>query len=705
MVAKKHFFKEWTFVCLILGSFLCMGQSCQKDCDNGTSEWEEAWESSGHADSTAEAFNHWNEDDPAEIPTSCAKCHSADGFLDFVGADGTEAGVVDNPAPIGTVISCEVCHNSESQDSVTFPSGVVIEDLGKEGICMTCHQGRKSTADVDSAIADAAVEDDDTVNEEIGFQNIHYYAAGATLNGSVVMGGYQYDGNTYDAKLNHVAGYDTCTDCHDKHTLKIKVEECSTCHTNVASEDDLHDIRFFGSLNVDYDGDGNITEGIYYELTDMQEKLYDAIQAYASDVAGLDIVYDAHSYPYFFGDTNGNGEADEDESGYSAFTPRLLKAAYNYQVSQKDPGAFAHGGKYIIQLLYDSIEDLGDTVDDLTRNDEGHFDGSAEAWRHWDEDDPQVVSASCSKCHAKDGLANFLATGEEAEGEIANGMTCSNCHDNVTTFTRRAVGEVTFPSGLTADMGDDSNLCISCHQGRESKSSVDAAEPADDGTYGFTNIHYIAVGAVLYGTDVKGGYEYDGKTYVGQRMFSAHGGNFDTCVECHMGTKGAESDIFHNVHKPNQADCVACHGTNAPQPNPGSDPDQFKFSGIRMNTVDYDGDGSTTEKLGDEVATLEDALYAQIQAYANAQGKPIVYDDHSYPYFFFDTDGDGETDEDEASYDNKYGFDLTLLKAAYNLQFSKKEPHGYIHNLKYIVQLLVDSIEDLGGDVSKYSRP
>ena len=29
---------------------------------------------------------------------------------------------------------------------------------------------------------------------------------------------------------------------------------------------------------------------------------------------------------------------------------------------QKDPGAFAHNGKYVIQVLYDSIADLGTKV-------------------------------------------------------------------------------------------------------------------------------------------------------------------------------------------------------------------------------------------------------------------------------------------------------------------------------------------------------
>jgi hypothetical protein len=44
-----------------------------------------------------------------------------------------------------------------------------------------------------------------------------------------------------------------------------------------------------------------------------------------------------------------------------------LKAAYNYQYATKDPGAFAHNGKYIIQLLYDSLADLDTTTSHMTR--------------------------------------------------------------------------------------------------------------------------------------------------------------------------------------------------------------------------------------------------------------------------------------------------------------------------------------------------
>ncbi len=82
------------------------------------------------------------------------------------------------------------------------------------------------------------------------------------------------------------------------------------------------------------------------------------MQTYATEVAEAPIVYDAHAYPYYFNDANGNGEVDEGEGSYTAWTPRLLKAAYNYQYVQKDPGMYAHNAKYAGQILYDTLEDL-----------------------------------------------------------------------------------------------------------------------------------------------------------------------------------------------------------------------------------------------------------------------------------------------------------------------------------------------------------
>ena len=68
---------------------------------------------------------------------------------------------------------------------------------------------------VNSAIEDAgALDDPDAVNEELGFINIHYYAAAATKYGTMAMGGYEYEGKSYDALFEHVEPYSTCIDCH-----------------------------------------------------------------------------------------------------------------------------------------------------------------------------------------------------------------------------------------------------------------------------------------------------------------------------------------------------------------------------------------------------------------------------------------------------------------------------------------------------------
>ncbi len=69
---------------------------------------------------------------------------------------------------------------------------------------------------------------------------------------------------------------------------------------------------------------------------------------------------DSHSYPYFFNDDN--GRVDDGEGRCNSRTPRLLRAACNHQSSQKDPGAFAHNGAYMIQVFYDSLEDLSTKV-------------------------------------------------------------------------------------------------------------------------------------------------------------------------------------------------------------------------------------------------------------------------------------------------------------------------------------------------------
>ena len=88
-------------VLLLIGATAASGQVTPDDeCHPVEIPNLEEWLLSAHADAEAEAFTHWDEDDPPEIPTSCARCHSMPGHLDFLGADGSEPGVVDQPAPL-----------------------------------------------------------------------------------------------------------------------------------------------------------------------------------------------------------------------------------------------------------------------------------------------------------------------------------------------------------------------------------------------------------------------------------------------------------------------------------------------------------------------------------------------------------------------------------------------------------------------------
>ncbi len=680
---KKEYSSKWALL-LIIGLLVVVGSVLVAWGAEVEIPFWTTWIESGHADTNSESFTHWDEDEPPEVSTRCAKCHSTGGYLDFLGADGTEAGTVDNPAPIGTTVNCITCHNEATvvMDSVIFPSGIEATDLGASARCMQCHQGRESSVSVDARIVDANVPDDDTVSSDLSFRNIHYFAAGATLLGGEVLGGYQYEGKSYDVKFAHVEGIENCISCHNSHSLEVKIEMCSTCHEDVLSSEDFANVRSVGSAS-DYDGDGDVTEGIYNEIAGLQEILYGAIRAYAAS-AGTPIVYDSHSHPYFFIDTNDNGQVDQGEESYNAFTPSLLKATYNYQFSIKDPGAFAHNGKYIIQLLYDSIEDLDPSlVTGLNRNDAGHFAGSNESFRHWDEDGE--VSASCSKCHSATGLPFLLKEGISLSEPIANGLMCSTCHDSQPEYTLYTMGEVEFPSGAGVSFGegDSSNLCLNCHQGRECTVSVDdyivgRGASDDDTVYGslsFRNVHYYVAGATLFGTEAKGAYEYEGKAYNGR---FGHVGSFDTCTECHDA---------HNLEVKTQA-CSICHGVQDSED-------------IRNGATDFDGDGDTQEGIAGEINTLHEALYTAIQDYAaNVAGTPIVYGS-GYPYFVIDTNGNGVADEDEVSRSNSYNaFTPRLLQATYNYQYAKKDPGAFAHNGRYLIQVLYDSLESLGTKVT-----
>jgi len=323
-------------------------------------EISEKWGESAHADSEAEAFIHWDEDDPPEVPANCAKCHSGYGYLDYLGEDGSQFRVMDTAAQTGLTVTCNVCHNKTAHEIETaiYPSGAEMNAPDGTANCAECHQGTNAGTDVESAVADLP---EDEVNADLRFINVHYALGGAVRFGGEVTVGYEYPGMSYAGFFSHVEDYQVCTDCHDPHSLEINPSECAACHPVVSDYASLLDIRMDDT--PDYDGDGDTVEGVYGELNTLHQILHTAIQQYASEVVGDPILYGS-SYPYWFYDSNKNGIAEEDElnfgNQYASWTPRLLKATYNYHLILEDPGGFTHNATYLIQLVYDSIADLAE---------------------------------------------------------------------------------------------------------------------------------------------------------------------------------------------------------------------------------------------------------------------------------------------------------------------------------------------------------
>jgi hypothetical protein len=325
------------------------------------------WWGSPHSDVASESFVHWNQDDPPQVPTGCAQCHSGRGFLDYVGHDGSAAMVVDEPAQTESVVSCMVCHNeaADALETVHFPSGVRLQVKRNAVLCSTCHSGTRSGQDVESASAGFR---DDEVVPDAGFIGPHYAFAGATWQGREAGGGYEYPGRRYAGRFDHAEDVRTCTQCHDPHSLRMRsdfgggADLCATCHSEVTGRASYRDIV---EQRVDYDGDGSV-EGVYYEIQGLREVLHQAIHAYSSRELGQPAAW-TDRFPYFFVDSDGDGTISPEEASfpnrYRTFTPRLLRAAFNYQFAAKDAGGYVHNADYVLQLLHDAVEDLSEVVD------------------------------------------------------------------------------------------------------------------------------------------------------------------------------------------------------------------------------------------------------------------------------------------------------------------------------------------------------
>ncbi len=711
--------------------------------------------------------------DPAQAPwgthsgsnwdQACQRCHTDQGFRDYIGqlAAPGEANPSDNHLD-GTFLStntlktdtattayshgplqCGTCHNSVSDplgtgmSGLLFPSGAQVNPDKVTTLCGQCHEARESTVSMNTLIGTAAVDAQLNTAAGVSFKNPHYRGAAATLYGSVAQGWAQYPGQVYTGQNKH-GGAARCTVCHDPHTgdvdSNVKTTTCGACHfkadgTPVASMADLEANRQYG-FNGDIDGDGT-EEPLDVEINSLKATLNTAIQAYANDITGQGVCFDDNTYPYFLKHTGRTGACTQAEltaaAAFKAFTPRLMRAAYNLKFATTEYGAWAHNPRYAIEVLFDAITDLntglaanGKTVVPFTgyRTFQGHFGASeskhsgGDQFADWNTSGFTGTNVVCSQCHGGEvGLANYVATGPAITATPATpvtGMQCTTCHtvDGATMDSGfRAITNLYFPPAKTDPTQfatfaatifpqPQDRVCATCHTGRENKTTVDLAIAAATTTFGvgFKNPHYLGAAGMMLGSNAHMLYEYPGQPYASYPVFYGEGS-----------TNGAAPGPYGSPHG---GGCTGCHNPQGTRHSFQIDlsstvPDGL-YNGV-PNTLACDG-CHTNSTHGDHrlepyeanVQALAAELLVKINAYQvrNSQN-PVCYAGGAYPYWYVGSVNPGG--QCGATETTGYGskWDAKTAKAIFNYQWSQKEPGAFAHNYDYIAQALIDSIMDL----------
>jgi hypothetical protein len=298
-------------------------------------------------------------------------------------------------------------------------------------------------------------------------------------------------------------------------------------------------------------------------------------------------------------------------------------------------------------------------------------------------------SEGCQMCHTNEGFIEFVKKGKvDPKAVVSNPseIGCFTCHAPHETgnFSLRKTTAVTLTNGAIFDKGK-SNLCAGCHRVvAMTKDEVRARSIPFD----FWGAHHGPQADMLAGTNA---YEFPGKTY----SKSAHGMLPNAaCVTCHMTqpsgryalhpTIGGHSfrigGEVHEVPKLNNAGCLnsGCHTEMKQVPG--------KHVFDRTAASDYDGDG--------KVETVQEEVQGLLERIINKQGTGLLQ-----------TMKDPLYDAKGTFIRNKVQYPVEVVAALYNYKFVLEDGSKGIHNTKYAVQLLIDSIKALDRNYDDSVRP
>lgn len=291
----------------------------------------------------------------------------------------------------------------------------------------------------------------------------------------------------------------------------------------------------------------------------------------------------------------------------------------------------------------------------------------------------------CQQCHTNEGFIEYVETGAvEGYVDYPSQPGCFTCHTPHETgdFSLRTEVAVTLSTGDVYDVGSG-NLCANCHMSRR-----DVMTQVKAGTLSsHFGAHHGPEADMYLGVN---GFEMPGNSYSN----SAHTYVIeDSCVTCHLarvegrysaspGLGGhsfyAKAEV-HEATKVNAAACSACHE--------GVDEDATgEFFNV-MAKADYDADG--------DVESAQAEVEGLLHLIVNGDGTGVLQTSTPPAYL-----ADG-------SWNSARGleFPVEIVAGVWNYKFIEEDKSLGIHNPKYAVQLLMDTIGyfDSGFDMS--NRP
>lgn len=303
-----------------------------------------------HMDSIRVAFatsQHYLGDiavDYAGGRSSCARCHSHEGFANYV--IGATAVDISNQ----TSWKCNTCHDNHSSledgieaplvinDSVTFLTDGSNYDFGRANLCATCHQSRSTGSTYDKYTSDTSFTRTFTKTDIAAYDTAAFGPKGsATLNSTKDTLTVVFDvpktnvyissthaGPHHGPQSNTIAGiggyitgttsvqeHKNCINCHmnKDHSFRTDVTTCDKCH-----------------------GKGHVET--------IQSAVETRMHAIEAKLESIHALHDGHPM-------------------YASITRAQFKAFWNYMIVEEDRSMGIHNKEYIEAMLTEAETLLG----------------------------------------------------------------------------------------------------------------------------------------------------------------------------------------------------------------------------------------------------------------------------------------------------------------------------------------------------------